>query len=461
MSSIPEAEAGAPGLDHPSAAGRELLLASVWLRRERSDLALAHLARIPEDDANYPEAVRWSAYCAVAEDRLEAAVVALERALDLGCRHVALPRELAELRQVAGTPAPSPLPDRGGPLRLRDLYRGDHHRSGWHHATAALATLHGREGVRFEHFVEEPFAWMRPGNGRRRGYELLRALRNPTWRRRLTSEELGIVPIDEPWIGVFHNPPGMPCWFHPGESPQAILGSDVWRRSAPRCLGLIALSEHLARWLRDATGKPVSSLVLPSMIPERLFDPGQLEDGSPRTVVQVGWWLRRLSAIHRLPFGEPGSGERKIWLLPRFAFDSERYVRELRLRQISEEGGETTTASGSVEEVDHLSDEDYDRLLSTSVVLLDLYDASANNTVAECIARGTPLLVNRLPAVEESLGGDYPLYYEDYEQAARFARDDGRLAAAHHHLLECPTRRRLDIDTFLRDLQASEVFGLL
>jgi hypothetical protein len=69
----------------------------------------------------------------------------------------------------------------------------------------------------------------------------------------------------------------------------------------------------------------------------------------------------------------------------------------------------------SVEVMEHLSDTDYDKLLSENIVFLNLIDASAVNTVIECIVRNTPLIVNRTPAVVEILGADYPLYYGDID----------------------------------------------
>jgi hypothetical protein len=63
-------------------------------------------------------------------------------------------------------------------------------------------------------------------------------------------------------------------------------------------------------------------------------------------------------------------------------------------------------------------DKRYDALLSKNAVFLKLVDASAVNTVIECIVRNTPVFVNRLPAVEEALGRDYPGFYESLKEAA-------------------------------------------
>lgn len=54
----------------------------------------------------------------------------------------------------------------------------------------------------------------------------------------------------------------------------------------------------------------------------------------------------------------------------------------------------------------------YEELLSSSVVLLKLKGAGGCTTVIECIARNIPIVVNRLPALEEYLGKNYPLFYD-------------------------------------------------
>lgn len=65
----------------------------------------------------------------------------------------------------------------------------------------------------------------------------------------------------------------------------------------------------------------------------------------------------------------------------------------------------------SVVKLDSLTNEDYDKLLSKTVVFLNLLDCSACNTIVECIVRNTPIIVNPLEAVKEYLGNDYPSYY--------------------------------------------------
>jgi hypothetical protein len=70
----------------------------------------------------------------------------------------------------------------------------------------------------------------------------------------------------------------------------------------------------------------------------------------------------------------------------------------------------------SVQIINQVDNSMYDQIITTSVVFLDLIDCSASNTILECIARRTPILVRRLEPVIEYLGDNYPLYYTQIDQ---------------------------------------------
>ena len=64
-----------------------------------------------------------------------------------------------------------------------------------------------------------------------------------------------------------------------------------------------------------------------------------------------------------------------------------------------------------IDYINNLSDNEYDKMLTENIVFINLVDASAINTVIECIVRNTPIIVNNHPAVIELLGPKYPLYF--------------------------------------------------
>lgn len=441
-----------------------LLLGQAWLARGKSEAAAAHFEnarRLAPDD---PEVHRQLAYLRLFEEDFEAAAAHMAAAVRDSADDAPTRREALLLRELAGKATDEVrLPARpGGRLRFTRLWERDHHRSGWRPAMEALGRLHHPEGVRFEGFLDEIFAVDHPRAGIRSGPELLSALRRPTWENRFTSEERRVVPIREPWVGFLHNPHGMPPWFYPEHAPEFVLRKAAWRDSMPSCRGLFTLSEHEARWLRGATGKPVSVVRHPTEIPDLVFDFERFLANPDKRVIQIGWWLRRQTAIDRIPIPtDHPAGIRKLRLVPAFAEGSAAHVEELRAGEFAREGHPDPSVAGSVEARSHVSNAEYDLLLSRNVAFVQLDGANANNAVVECIARATPLLVNRLPAVEEYLGRDYPLFYVDLPDAAAQALDFGRLRAAHDHLLACDMRSRLDLETFCRSVEDSEVYRRL
>ena len=85
----------------------------------------------------------------------------------------------------------------------------------------------------------------------------------------------------------------------------------------------------------------------------------------------------------------------------------------------------------------YLSNEEYDNLLHKNIILLDVFNSSANNTVLECIARNTPLLVTKHPAIIEYLGIDYPLYFNTIDELNEIINSDNFInlvKKAHYYL---------------------------
>ena len=99
----------------------------------------------------------------------------------------------------------------------------------------------------------------------------------------------------------------------------------------------------------------------------------------------------------------------------------------------------------SVTEIKQLSDQGYDILLSKSILFLDLLDASAINTLLEAIVANTPVIISRLPAVEEYLGSGYPLYFNDMSE---IVLTDDLITAAHQYLCRVD-KEKFRIDTFV------------
>jgi hypothetical protein len=111
----------------------------------------------------------------------------------------------------------------------------------------------------------------------------------------------------------------------------------------------------------------------------------------------------------------------------------------------------------SVEIIENVTNEEYDVLLSKNIVFIHLIDASTVNTILECIARNTPIIVNRHPATIELLGEYYPLYYSScvssYEMNSEIETllKNGSIKLAYEYLKK-KEKTKLQINTFIQDI---------
>lgn len=293
---------------------------------------------------------------------------------------------------------------------------------------AALEPLLGGEQVLLDDFIESTFCWQ--------VQEL---------------EAAGVLPYKRPWVGFVHNPPGIPAWHDSTSAPQHIFTLPSWRDSLAACRGLFTFSRNMANWLADRVPVPTVPLIHPTETPERGFDLDQCLSRRKPRILQVGAWLRRLSSIALLPVQRL----QKACLIPRP--DGADYLRSLVEREQAHVPAARNADWTTVEVLQYLPRAEFDHLLATSIVFLDLYDTVVNNTVIECIVRNTPLLCNRLPGMVELLGEDYPLFYSSLDEAASKAENAQLVEAATRHLSLLP-KHVFTAEHFLGSVAASGIY---
>ena len=306
------------------------------------------------------------------------------------------------------------------------------HRSGWNYVLQNLFELNNPNGIIFDGFVENAFSW--------RKEEFL---------------EKKLIPYKKDWIGVLHNPPNMPLWFSDNNSyPQSLIHDKVFKESLKHCRGLYVLSNYykkfLSHYIPDVN---INVLYHPTEIPDKKFDINKFYNNKNKSIVNVGWWLRKLNSIFLLDSGN----YQKIRLMP----NNKCKDTILRLTNIERDLYNIILSKKQIESVkiiDHLDNNDYDVLLSQNIVFLDLYDTSANNAVIECIARGTPLLVNRHPATIEYLGEEYPFYFDSLKEANEKLNNIDLIRDTHKYLMTFDKRKQITIEYFKEQLKESEIY---
>jgi hypothetical protein len=301
------------------------------------------------------------------------------------------------------------------------------HRSGWSYALQFLSRLQSANGIWLDSFIERTFCWHPDG---------------PRANLR-------------PWIGFIHIPPHVPDWFQSEQSNDSIFISDLWKESLPFCRGLFTLSRYHRRNLEKKLAVPINSLLFPTAEPVLKWDWKRFAANREKKVVQVGWWLRKLHTIFMLPT----RSYKKIFLRITHT-DLDSLLRSER-SELVRQGKFEDSMYDSVEQVWYIPHAAYDKLLAENIVIMDLYDSSANNTIVECIVRSTPLLINRLEPVVEYLGEDYPLYFGSLEEAAAKIENRELLFAAHQYLEALPIRQQLSGECFLHGFVNSPIYQSL
>ena len=308
------------------------------------------------------------------------------------------------------------------------------HRSGWRYVTSELRASQNAEGILLEDFVERTF------HPRRRA---------PTLRERLFPTAHTPPVWKEPWIGIFHHPPNLPAWFNPSQHPHQIFADKRFRKSRPHLRGAIALSCYLGRWLEAELHVPVTVIKHPTEFPPATFSWEAFLANPEKKLVQVGWYLRNYRAIYQV--NVPGILQ-KVHIAQQKPF-----ILEAQQRTDRHSPYRHRPDVGQVRVVPWLDHDDYDRLFTENVIFLELFDASANNTIVEAIVRETPIVVNRHPAVAEYLGDDYPLFYDAIDEV--HALLTGPALREAHEYLHALNKRDLRIEHFIEEVNrfASQV----
>ena len=299
------------------------------------------------------------------------------------------------------------------------------HRSGWSYAVDKLAQLHDPSGPDLVSFIEKKFIFGEKVGERNNRFQNM----------------------EREWIGFLHVPPNVPVWFQRNMSPCVLLQDQDFKASLKSCAGIFTLASPLTDWLAHRLDVPVSTVLHPAERVSTKFSKARFQSLRKKKVIQLGWWLRKLHAIEKLPVDPQFFSKHTVGLSKPFQQKS----------LMVEQAIFGYEPSGAVEHIGYLDNQAYDDLLAESVVFIDFYDTAANNAIIECVVRGVPILCPPVKAVVDYLGEEYPLYYQSYTEAASMIADDQLLWQASEYLLHSGIDNRLSPEYFLASIIDSEV----
>jgi len=327
------------------------------------------------------------------------------------------------------------------------------HRSGWEYAGSALINKFNcsQSKTIVDLYVDKTFLWSSSI------YE--------------TNKK---IPYTNPWIGFIHHTPNPE---YTPNSLNSILASPSFIKSLRFCKGIIVLSNYLKKYL-DTHFKfkvPVYVLSHPTETPNIKFNWDDFESNHLKQIIQIGGWLRNSYAIYELAINEKKLKITKALIqgksMANYVKPLDLDITELR-KYMYKNPPELNTrmcsvstnkyveglvesisrAYSSVQVIPQLSNKEYDLLLSKNIVFINLINASACNTLIECVVRNTPILINRLEAVEEVLGSEYPFFYDTIQEASYMATDLSLIKKTYEYLSKMD-KTKLSINAFVKDFE--------
>jgi len=315
-------------------------------------------------------------------------------------------------------------------------FREEIHRAGWNWVTKNLVKkFHDKKAdVLVDEFIERTFDWDYSFN----------------------NDKPQVLPHHkQDWIGFIHNPIIIPKPFDIKQSPVNMCARLPFLIALQNCKGMFTLSHDLEESVRHLFTQygfdsvPVEPLIHPTpldveevKIDEFYKDP---------QVTCIGYWLRNFE-----PYWELKTKMQKNVLLGRLPYAHQMYAAQEEIFNLKcQFTGERPRGTISVHK--HLENKEFDKFMTTTIAFLNLIDTSANNGVTDCLARNIPLLVNCHSAVVQYLGDDYPFYYNSMETANKKINEFSLIEETHNYLKNMD-KSRLNIHTFIREFEESNIF---
>ena len=252
------------------------------------------------------------------------------------------------------------------------------HRSGWPQVIKSLSKFDSPQGILLDDFVEQNFCY-----------------------------HSSPIIYTEPWVGIFHHPPFPPSFSNKNEWMSEYINSPAFLESKKHLKLAVTLTEYHKKELSKYLDCPVIALHHPIEGEYEKWSLPNWKHNHHRSLVQLGFYLRNTQLINQIP-SIHAVEKMKLWT------NSRSWVKEYDKKVIlywERSGGRIRY--NDVKEATFLPPSVYDKLLCKNVIVMELFDASANNGVLDCIIRNTPIIINKHPAVVEYLGEAYPLYFKE------------------------------------------------
>jgi len=212
------------------------------------------------------------------------------------------------------------------------------------------------------------------------------------------------------WIGFLHYPEFLSEMnFQSGEELKNIINTQIFKESVKNCMFIIVLSNTLKIYcdkllLENNINIDVKVLLHPTEFNCKKFTYAKFIKNKRKKIIQIGFWLRKIDTIFKIK-----TKYEKLWLPGGHQWKD-------MLSKIYKNKFSEYLNDDMVKIELNVSNDTYDKLLEENIVLINVFNSSANNTILECISRNTPIIASKHSAIIEYLGENYPFYFETEDE---------------------------------------------
>jgi polysaccharide pyruvyl transferase WcaK-like protein len=352
----------------------------------------------------------------------------------------------------------------------QDDYNGLH-RSGWSYVINSLNKYNDSNKIICDLYLDRTFHW-----------------------KCEDLHKLNIIPYTKPWIGFIHHTLENK---HSENNTINLFNNPHFITSLMNCNALYVLSVSLKEKVMELIKKvtlnnkyilsiPVYSLTHPTetVSNDKLFTMDKFISNNCKHIIQIGAWMRNLNAINILDINVNNINninnlkliktvlkgkemesyyevfDKSCAQTDETSKDSHTESRELEGTNGSfvmcrDKNTKSVKLNDDIKVITYLENCNYDLLLMQNIVFINLIDASAVNTIIECIVRNTPIFVNRLPATEEALGISYPLFYNEISEVTNMLNMN-KITEGYNYLSKM-NKDKFKIETFINDFKKTLV----
>ena len=289
----------------------------------------------------------------------------------------------------------------------------------WNTAIQALKNINNKTDTVFFDFIDRDFGWEYHNN-------------------------TNMLIKNQKWMGVVHHPYILPEYIY--GSSKIVIDSTV-NKYLHSCKYLITLSKALkAKLLYNKYVKKNKVNIINMKHPTNIFD-SILEFNYDKFIkdelklfISLGGAFRKLNSIDKININN--KQYKKLWMFG----SNKTYYSNLQVEcQI-----EKYNMSGNTHISKEVNYNTYNSILSQNIAFNDFIATSANNSILDCIARNTPIIIKKLPAVVEYLGAEYPLYFNELYEVNNLL-DNSRIKDAYTYLKNM-NKKDLSLFLFIRKI---------